>query len=116
MRSAAIWIHAIRPKTLIASVSPVFIGTALALKDGAFDLVLFALTLLTGLGIQISTNLADDYFDFLKVKHTEERKGPLHATQSGLVSLTMMKIAVGISCFLTVLSGGLLVFEGGWLI
>lgn len=114
MPTLSIWFQAIRPKTLFNSMSPVFIGTALSLKDGSFDLILFLCTLCTSLGIQICVNLANDYFDCIKGSDTSERKGPVRVTQAGLVSHTAIKIAVGIACLITLIVGSYLVKEGGW--
>jgi 1,4-dihydroxy-2-naphthoate polyprenyltransferase len=108
-----IWLTAIRPKTLIAGISPVFIGATLALSEGVFQPLFFLLTLLTSMGIQISANLANDYFDFLKGADTAERKGPLRVMQSGLVTAVQMQRAIIITLALTFLSGCPLIFRGG---
>lgn len=78
---------AARPKTWIASISPVLIGTMLAPR---IDGPIFALTLLFALLIQIGTNYANDAFDFLKGADTAERKGPARATQQGWISAPLM--------------------------
>lgn len=116
MHALRIWLTAARPKTLIASLSPVLIGTTLALNDGFFNPYLFFLTLLTSIGIQISTNLANDYFDFLKGADTEARKGPLRVMQAGLVSTFQMHCAISISLILTFLLGCTLIYRGGMII
>ena len=108
-----IWLLAIRPKTLAASLSPILIGTAMALKTGFFDLLTFLFTLLTGLGIQIATNLANDYFDYKKGADTSARLGPIRVTQAKLVSESGM-IKMLFFTFLTVLaSGSFLIWKGG---
>lgn len=71
-----------RPKTWIASISPVLIGTAIAPHRGK---ITFALTLLFSLCIQIGTNYANDYFDFMKGADTVLRKGPKRATSEGWI-------------------------------
>jgi 1,4-dihydroxy-2-naphthoate octaprenyltransferase len=108
-----VWILAARPKTLIASISPVLIGSVLALSSGTFDLTCFLFTLATALGIQIGTNFANDYFDFIKGADTAARKGPTRATQAGLVLPKTMKRATGVVFALTALSGCYLVWQGG---
>lgn len=108
-----IWLLAIRPKTLVASISPILIGTAMALKIGFFDLLTFLFTLLTGLGIQIATNLANDYFDYKKGADTSARLGPVRVTQAKLVSESSM-IKMLFFTFLTVLAtGSFLIWKGG---
>ena len=108
-----IWFHAIRPNTLTVSLSPVLIGSSVAMTQGFFHPLTFLFTLLTSLGIQIVTNLSNDYFDFLKGADTPARIGPLRVTQAGLVSLKEMKIAVFLTSAVTVLAGSYLIYQGG---
>lgn len=116
MNATRIWVLAARPKTWIASFSPVLIGTTLALSDGVFDSILFLCTLLTALGIQTTTNLANDYFDFIKGADTKERKGSLRVMQAGLVTAGKMKCAIALLSALTFFLGCTLVYQGGFVI
>ncbi len=75
-----------RPKTWIASISPVAIGTAIAAYEQPIAYSTFALTLLFSLFIQIGTNYANDYFDFIKGADTKLRNGPKRATQEGWIT------------------------------
>jgi 1,4-dihydroxy-2-naphthoate polyprenyltransferase len=113
MHPVRIWLAAARPKTLIASLSPVLLGTTLSLSDGVFHPWVLLLTLLTALGIQISTNLANDYFDFLKGADSIERKGPLRVMQAGYVTRTKMQRAITLSLILSFLLGCPLIYRGG---
>lgn len=108
-----IWLLAIRPKTLAASLSPILIGTAMALKTGFFDLLTFLFTLLTGLGIQIATNLANDYFDYKKGADTSARLGPIRVTQAKLVSESGMIKMLFFTFLTTLTSGSFLIWKGG---
>ena len=87
------WLLAARPKTWIASLSPVLIGTCMAAQNQPIRSSLFILTLLFSLLIQIGTNFANDYFDFLKGADTSERIGPKRAVQQGWISPFSMLIA-----------------------
>lgn len=107
---------ACRPKTLIASISPVCIGGALAYAHHSFHLWIFLLTLLTGLGIQISTNLANDLFDFLKGADNENRKGPIRVTASGLMSIAQVKMTTALVMSITAVFGSALALQGGLLV
>ncbi len=107
---------ATRPKTLIASLSPICIGTAMAYAGGSFHFWVFLFTLLTGLGIQISTNFANDLFDYLKGADTKQRKGPIRVTASGLMKVAEMKWATFFLISVTALFGSILVIRGGLLI
>ena len=48
-----VWWPAVRPRTYTASVVPVLLGAAIAAYDGKFNLLLFLLTLIGGLAIQV---------------------------------------------------------------
>jgi 1,4-dihydroxy-2-naphthoate polyprenyltransferase len=52
-----------RPFTLMATVSPVIVGTALAGYQGTFHFWIFLTTLLSCLFLQIGTNYFNEYFD-----------------------------------------------------
>jgi 1,4-dihydroxy-2-naphthoate octaprenyltransferase len=73
----------------------------------------FLFTFLTGLSIQIATNFANDYFDFLKGADTAARKGPRRVTQAGLVSLPTMKRAVFIAFAFAAVCSLYLAYQAG---
>jgi 1,4-dihydroxy-2-naphthoate octaprenyltransferase len=79
-----------RPKTWIASLSPVLIGTAMVQDP---NWLLFIHTLFFSLCIQIGTNYANDYFDFINGADTALRNGPKRATQEGWVKPKEMRLA-----------------------
>lgn len=116
MNKAQVWIHAARPKTLIASMSPALIGTTLCIEQKSFDFLTFLFTLLTALLIQIGTNLTNDYCDFLKGADTSERKGFLRVTQAGLVSVSTIKNVSIAVFFAASLCGCFLIWKAGLLI
>ena len=107
------WLIAIRPKTLSASVVPVFIGAALARAQGEISFLILSTIVITALLIQIATNLANDVFDYEKGADTSERLGPLRATQSGLISPSQMKRATMLVLLTAVCTGAYLVSHGG---
>jgi 1,4-dihydroxy-2-naphthoate polyprenyltransferase len=80
------WLLAVRPKTLAAAAAPVLIGAGLALRHGTFRGLPAVAALVGALLIQIATNLANDYYDFVRGTDTEERVGPTRVTQAGLIS------------------------------
>ena len=108
-----IWLMAMRPKTLMASVAPVMLGTLIAYGDGVHHLPTAFLCLLGALSIQILTNLTNDYFDFKKGTDTAERIGPTRVMAAGLVSSTQMIIAITINLLITILICWQLVNRGG---
>ncbi len=113
MNSLGIFWIAARPKTLIASISPICIGSCFALKEKLFSPFLFLFVLLFALCIQIGTNFANDYFDFLKGADTKDRKGPMRVMQKGLLSKTHMKRAIAAVFCLAFLLSLVPVLKGG---
>ena len=111
---AKIWLLAARPKTLAAGLTPVLIGSAMAQAAGGFHLAAALCAALGALLIQIGTNYANDYFDFVKGTDTEERIGPKRATQAGLVSPRTMLFATVLVFSLAFVPGAYLVYRGGW--
>ena len=108
------WMLATRPRTLPAAVSPVMVGTAMAVADGKFEFMPAFAALLGALLLQIGVNLANDYFDFKKGIDTSERLGPVRVTQSGLIPPDRVRLAM-IIIFSGALAVGLyLTAVAGW--
>ena len=109
-----VWVQAARPKTLIAAAAPVLVGTGLA-AHLAEVVVLPAVAALVGaLLIQIGTNLANDYYDFVRGGDTEERVGPTRVTQAGLLPPEAVKRGMVVALGSAVVVGAYLVVVGGW--
>ncbi len=109
-----VWLQAARPKTLFAAVAPVLMGTAMAYADGSMHLPAALACLAGALLLQIGTNFSNDYADFVKGADTEERIGPVRATQAGLVSPGAMKTAAILTFVAAAAVCGYLVTRGGW--
>jgi 1,4-dihydroxy-2-naphthoate polyprenyltransferase len=109
-----VWLLASRPKTLPASAAPVLVGTAVAAAAGRFDAWPALVALACALLIQVATNLANDYFDFLKGADTEKRIGPVRVVQAGLIPpATVRNAMIGVLA-VTFLLGLYLVAVAGW--
>ena len=108
------WIIAARPKTLAASVSPVMVATAMAIGDGIHHLPTAILCFLAALCIQIATNIANDYYDFLHGADTSERIGPTRVTQAGLIKPAYIKWAFITLFLIAALISVPLIERGGW--
>lgn len=113
MKTLSIWIQASRPKTLIASISPVAIGSAMAMAEGLFSLFFFCALLLTALGIQVTTNYANDWLDFVKGADRSSRKGPPRVTQQGLVTVQEIKRMTYSAIGATIVFSIPLIWQGG---
>ncbi|MBP9840866.1 MAG: 1,4-dihydroxy-2-naphthoate octaprenyltransferase [Simkaniaceae bacterium] len=109
-----IWIEAARPKTLIASLSPICIGNAIVYSHPEWSLNVFLCTLIAALSIQIGTNYVNDYADALHGRDTAIRKGPRRLTSAGCVTPRSMKIAASIAFVLAFLSSLFLIYKGGY--
>jgi 1,4-dihydroxy-2-naphthoate polyprenyltransferase len=86
VRQISIWLQGARPGTLVAAVSPVLVGTALARQQGHFSSSIFVITVVLALLVQIGTNLANDYSDSRRGADDARRKGPARVTSSGMAS------------------------------
>ncbi len=100
------WISAFRPRTLFLAAAGVILGSGLALHVDRFDLTTALLTLSTALLLQLLSNLANDLGDYVKgTDRTGDRLGPTRSVQSGKITPHQMKIGIGITALITMLSG-----------
>ena len=106
------WILAFRLRTLPLSLSTILLGSFLAASDGAFDMGVLILCVLTTLFIQILSNLANDYGDGVKGTDDEGRVGPQRAIQSGIISQKQMKVGIMVTGALTFCTGVFLTYWG----
>ncbi|MBG7602070.1 MAG: 1,4-dihydroxy-2-naphthoate polyprenyltransferase [Gammaproteobacteria bacterium] len=115
MSRATAWLSAIRPKTLSMAVIPVVVATALAWQlHAVIDWLVFAMTLLAAVMIQIGTNLHNDASDFERGADTQQRLGPARATAQGWLSASVVKRG-SLLAFVTAFAAGIyLVSVGGW--
>ena len=112
----SIWLDAARPKTLAAAFVPVWLGAALAYHDGVLNPAASLTALICAFLIQIGTNFANDYFDFIKGADTNERIGFTRATAAGLIAPQTMLNATIVTMGLAFLLGLYLVWIGGWIV
>jgi len=111
---ARAWLLAARPRTLTAAAAPVLVGTGLAAHDGRLAPLPAAAALVGALLIQIGTNLANDYYDFVRGGDTPERVGPVRVTQAGLLAPEAVRRGMILVLGAALLPGGYLVAVGGW--
>lgn len=108
------WILATRPKTLPAAGSPVIIGCAMAIADRKFHAISALIALFGALLIQIGTNFANDYFDFVKGTDTDERIGPMRVTHAGLIEPKSVKLGFILIYTVVFLMSIYLFLRAGW--
>ena len=106
------WINAFRLRTLPLAFSCIIMGSGLAFGDGQFNLKVFVLALITTLFLQILSNLANDYGDFVKGTDNKNRVGPDRTLQSGLITKDEMVKAMWIIALLCSGFGVWLIYEG----
>lgn len=111
---ARAWILAARPKTLPAAVAPVLVGAGLAAFRDTFRPLPALAALVGAVLIQVATNLANDYYDFVRGSDTEERVGPVRVTQAGLIEPERVRRGMLVALALAALVGVYLVSLGGW--
>ena len=108
MTTAAQWVAGARPRTLPAAVSPVIVGTAVALWDGGAVWDRALLALVVALALQVGVNYANDYSD--GVRGTDaERVGPVRLVGQGLAPPGAVKRAALLSFAVAGLAGLVLV-------
>jgi 1,4-dihydroxy-2-naphthoate octaprenyltransferase len=106
------WLSAFRLRTLPLAFSCIIMGSGLAYADDQFNLTVFVLALVTTLFLQILSNLANDYGDFVKGTDNDERVGPDRTLQSGLITKSEMINAMWIIAILCSVFGVWLIYEG----
>ncbi len=112
--NASAWFLAARPKTLLASVSPVVIGTAVAIRDGKFHSGAMLAALIGAISIQIGTNFCNDYFDFFQGADSDARKGPTRAVAAGWIAPRAMAVGTGFMFCITMAATAYLYHRADW--
>lgn len=114
MTELADWVNGARPRTLVASVAPVVVGTAAAGRASVWRTLA---ALAVGLGLQIGVNFANDYQDGMRGIDTDERQGPQRLTSSGVASPRSVLVAALASIAVAGVAGlALAVATSLWLI
>ena len=108
------WFLAIRPKISTAAETPVIIACALAYRDKSFQWKPALICLLFALIAQITSNLANDYFDYKKGIDNKERLGPKRAVAEGWIAPKTMLIVTLTLLVSDMALGLLLLHYGGW--
>lgn len=105
-----VFINTFRPKTLSASLVPVFVGSFLFPSN--FQPVLMLSLLFTVICLQMGTNFINDALDFTKGADTKNRIGPLRMVQAGLLT-TKQIYQLGLLLFATSLVTAIPFIEAG---
>lgn len=107
--------HAIRPRTLPLSISPILAGATVGwAESGALRPSVTLVAALSALAIQIGTNLHNDAADTLNQTDGADRMGPPRVTERGWMTPGQVLMAAHAAFALAVLGGAWLVLVGGW--
>lgn len=105
------WISAFRLRTLPLALASITMGTIAAGVLSVVNWPVYLLALSTAICLQILSNLANDYGDFVKGTDNEKRIGNQRALQSGAVTKDKMKAAIAVFVMLSLASGVLLLLR-----
>lgn len=112
---ARLWIQGARPRTLPASVAPVFVGAGAAVGVGSNGPSWWrlAFALLVSLALQVGVNYANDYQD--GVRGTDNiRVGPIRLVGSGAMPARDVKYAAILSFVVAALAGLVIAATTSW--
>ncbi|MGC1633202.1 MAG: 1,4-dihydroxy-2-naphthoate octaprenyltransferase [Gelidibacter sp.] len=111
MKKIKLWLSAFRLRTLPLSISGIVVGSCFAVYNGFFNPIVFILALLVTVGLQILSNLANDYGDGVKGTDNDTRVGPTRAIQSGEITPQQMLEALKINVLVVIVLTMLLIFK-----
>lgn len=104
------WLSAFRLRTLPLAIASISMAGFLAAGYGSFHLWVFILCILTTILLQILSNLANDYGDYVNGADLTGRIGPQRAVQSGAISPSQMKKAILVFASLSFITGVFLLY------
>lgn len=115
-----LWLKIIRPQTLFASLCPVIVALVMSMAHNAqctmHSWMVAICTALCALGLQILSNLINDYYDFVRGLDQKGRVGFKRALAEGLVTVQQIRLACIITLIICIGLGLYLVLQGGWVI
>lgn len=111
MKKFLLWFRIIRPQTLFASLCPVLV--ALLTQDEPIRWAIAVTTIICALGLQILSNLINDYYDYRRGTDKKGRVGFRRALAEGEVSERQMLTACLTTLGICLATGLYLVWTGG---
>lgn len=115
MKKVLLWFRIVRPQTLFASLCPVIVAL-LTMNETVVSWTIAWVTIVCALGLQILSNLINDYYDFVRGTDKKGRAGFKRALAEGEVSENQMRRACLVTLAICIISGLYLVANGGWVI
>lgn len=115
MTTTAQWLAAARPRTLPAAISPVLVGTGVALGEDGFRPFRALLALVVALALQVGVNYANDYSDGIRGTDAM-RVGPMRLVGSGVTEPRVVRRAALVAFAVAALAGVILAALTTWLL
>jgi 1,4-dihydroxy-2-naphthoate polyprenyltransferase len=104
------WLSAFRLRTLPLALASIGMGSFLAYHTGAFQWNILLFACLTTSFLQILSNLANDYGDSIHGADHSGRQGPARMVQTGAITASAMRNAMGVMILLSLVSGVTLLY------
>ena len=115
MKNVLLWFRIVRPQTLFASLCPVVVAL-LTMSESVESWTVAWMTIVCALGLQVLSNLINDYYDFVRGTDKKGRAGFKRALAEGEVSEKQMRRACLLTLAICIITGLYLVLTGGWVI
>src|SRR5688572_21812062 len=111
MTTLKTWISAFRLRTLPLAASAVLMGASLGDMHHSLDTSVSLLCFITAVALQILSNLANDYGDYMKGTDNDKRLGNTRALQGGNITPKQMMLMIVVFVILSLLSGITLLYK-----
>ena len=100
-----VWVRGARPRTLVAAVCPVLVGTAAAAAAGPLVVWRALAALVVALALQVGVNYANDYSDGVRGTDTPARVGPTRLVAAGLAAPAAVRRAAAVAFSVAAVAG-----------
>lgn len=114
IKRIAYWIQAARPQFFVASLLPALIGIRLASRYVHIDWFMAVLSIAGAVGVQLATNVANDYFDHLQGVDGGGATGGSRVIQEGKLLPEEMRRCFLIAYGVCILIGIPIILHCGW--
>src|SRR6266540_3835753 len=104
--ATSVWLRGARPRTLVAAVCPVLVGTAAAASAGPLVAWRALAALVVAVGMQVGVNYANDYSDGIRGTDAPGRIGPTRLVATGLATPAQVRLAA-VAAFAVAAAAGL---------
>lgn len=107
------WVKEVRPRTLLLGATNCTVGCGLGFYYGAvnaYNILAACFIILTGILLQILSNLANDYGDAIKGADSASRIGPIRGVMTGAITLQGLKRFMALVAILLAASGFIAVY------